>query len=107
MPFGHRSVASLRGEGALGEAVRSFRPAAEAGCPKAALRLGDLLGRLAEEPGRHTRRDSRELLLAEATRWLSMAHSATGPDAVALVTDMLNRHQRLAARRGMEPVLSG
>ncbi|MCW2897956.1 MAG: hypothetical protein JWO67_221 [Streptosporangiaceae bacterium] len=93
-------------DGDLAGATRWLRHAAEGGSAEAALRLGDLLGRLAEERGQG-RRNASEPLLAEATRWLSTAKSSTAPDAVELVTDMLNRHQRLAARRGLEPVLTG
>jgi TPR repeat protein len=42
---------------------------------------------------------SRDRLMAEATRWLSEAHTARHPDAIELITDMLNRQQRLAALR--------
>ena len=92
-------------EGDLELAARWFRRAAEAGCPEAALRLGDVLGRLADERGAETKDspDSPERLLAEASRWLSEVRYATMPDGIELVTDMLNRHQRLAARRGLEP----
>jgi TPR repeat protein len=89
-------------EGDIEEAVRWFRRAAQTGCPEAALPLGELLGRLADEH-RAERRDSAELLLAEATRWLCEARSSAVPDAIERVTDMLNRHQRLAARRGLKP----
>ncbi|MGH3392293.1 MAG: hypothetical protein ACRDOO_25760, partial [Actinomadura sp.] len=88
--------------GDLELAARWFRRAAEAGCPEAALRLGDVLGRLADECGVETK-DSPERLLAEASRWLSEVRYATMPDGIELVTDMLNRHQRIAARRGLEP----
>jgi TPR repeat protein len=87
-------------EGDLEQAVRWFRRPAEAGHPAAALRLSDVLGRLAD--GRGARqgvktKQSPDMLVAEATRWLSVVK--TGPDAIELVTDMLNRQQRLAARR--------
>ncbi|MBC6463354.1 hypothetical protein HKK72_36785 [Actinomadura sp. HBU206391] len=93
-------------EGDADGAARWFRRAAEAGCPDAALRLGDLLGRLADERGPATG-DSPEFLLAEAARWFCEARSAARPDrgvpeAIGRVTDMLDRHQRLAARRGRE-----
>jgi hypothetical protein len=95
-------------EGDIDGAARWFRRAAETGCLDAALRLGDLLGRLADEHGDQTG-DSPELLLAEAARWFCEARSATGPDravpeTIGRVTDMLDRHQRLAARRGREPL---
>jgi TPR repeat protein len=89
-------------EGDLERAARWYRRAAEAGCAEAALRLGDVLGRLADE-GRTETDDSPEQLLAEASRWLSEVRYAARPDGIELVTDMLNRHQRLAARRGFEP----
>ncbi|MCP2339817.1 hypothetical protein [Actinomadura rupiterrae] len=91
--------ATFEQDGDLEQAAAWFRRAAEAGCPDAALRLGDVLGRLADE---RRAGDSAEDLLAEATRWLSGAPDTTSPDAIGLITDMLNRHQRLAARRGSE-----
>ena len=93
-------------EGDLDRAVRWFRRAAESGSPEAALRLGSALGRLADERRAETG-ESPEQLLAEASRWLSEVRYATMPDGIELVTDMLNRHQRLAARRGLEPVAAG
>ncbi|MFC5186195.1 hypothetical protein [Actinomadura harenae] len=84
-------------DGDLEQAASWYRRAAEAGSPGAALRLGDVLGRLADE---RRAGDSAEELLAEATRWLSGAPDTTTPDAIGLITDMLNRHQRRAARRG-------
>lgn len=92
-------------EGDLELAARWFRRAAETGCAEAALRLGDVLGRLADERPAETKDspDSPEWLLAEASRWLSEVRYAAMPDGIELVTDMLNRHQRLAARRGLEP----
>lgn len=83
-------------DGDLEQAASWYRRAAEAGSPFAALRLGDVLGRLADE---RRAGDSAEDLLAEATRWLSDAPDTTTPDAIGLITDMLNRHQRRAARR--------
>lgn len=92
-------------QGDLEGAARWFRRAAEADLSDAALRLGDVLGRLADQRGGVGGTDgsrSRDRLLAEATRWLSEAHGATHPDAIELITDMLNRQQRLAARRTVE-----
>ncbi|MFC4906177.1 hypothetical protein [Actinomadura gamaensis] len=86
-------------DGDLEQAAAWFRCAAEAGSPDAALRLGDVLGRLADE---RRAGDSAENLLAEATRWLSGAPDTTSPDAIGLITDLLNRHQRRAARRATE-----
>ncbi len=97
-------------DGDLEGAARWFRRAAEADLSAAALRLGDVLGRLAD------RRDvaegddadgtrARDRLLAEAARWLSEAYRSTHPDTIELITDMLNRQQRLAAERAVE--LSG
>jgi TPR repeat protein len=91
-------------EGDLEGAARWFRRAAEADFPDAALRLGRVLGRLADEQGTKTKQ-SPEMLLAEATRWLSEVK--TSPDAVELITDLLNRQQRLAARRAIEPLTVG
>ncbi|MCP9954319.1 hypothetical protein LUX33_41910 [Actinomadura madurae] len=51
--------------------------------------------------------DSADDLLAEAARWLSGAQAATTPDAIELITDMLNRQLRQAARRGFEPSPAG
>lgn len=85
--------------GDLERAARWFRRAAEAERPEAALRLGAVLGRLADA------RDpvgSSEVLLAEATRWLSEASDTTTPDAIEVITAMLDRHHRQAARRGVE-----
>ncbi len=89
-------------EGDLEGAARWFRQAAEADLSDAALRLGDVLGRMADQRGTDRGR-TRDRLMAEATRWLSEAHGKTHPDAVELITDMLNRQQRLAARRAVEP----
>jgi TPR repeat protein len=107
-------------QGDLEGAARWYRRAAEADLSDAALRLGDVLGRLADQRGGAEGTDgtdstdgtdgtdgtirtrSRELLLAEATRWLSEAHRSTDPDAIELITDMLNRQQRLAAERAVE-----
>lgn len=91
-------------EGDLEQAAGWFRRAAEfpgAGRPDAELRLGDVLGRLAEQRRAQSgqARQSAEVLLAEGARWLAGAQSAAAPAAVELVTDMLNRHQRQAARR--------
>ncbi|WP_131739436.1 tetratricopeptide repeat protein [Actinomadura roseirufa] len=90
-------------EGDLEAAADWYRRAAESDRADAALRLGAVLGRLAD-----ARRadESAEELLAEATRWLSEAQDATTPDAIELITDMLNRHQRQAARRGLEHAAS-
>jgi TPR repeat protein len=89
-------------DGDLEQAAQWFRRAAESDRRRAALRLGDVLGRLADE-----RPPASERLLAEATRWMSDAPDATTPDAIELITDMLNRHQRAAARRGLETVPAG
>jgi TPR repeat protein len=92
-------------EGDLEGAARWFRHAAEADLSDAALRLGDVLGRLADQrdvAGGADGSRSRDRLLAEATRWLSEAHGAKHPDAIELITDMLNRQQRLAAQRAVE-----
>lgn len=94
-------------QGDLEGAARWFRRAAEADLSDAALRLGDVLGRLADRRGvadGTAENRSRDRLLAEATRWLSEAHEAKHPDAIELITDMLNRQQRLAARRAVELV---
>ncbi|RAY12383.1 hypothetical protein DPM19_24850 [Actinomadura craniellae] len=61
-----------------------------------------MLGRLADD-----RPESSEVLLAEAIRWISRASDATSPAAIGLITDTLNRHQRLAARRGGDSVTVG
>ncbi|RFS85801.1 hypothetical protein D0T12_12560 [Actinomadura spongiicola] len=87
-------------EGDLEQAADWYRRAAESGRADAAMRLGDVLGRLADEG---SAADTAEDLLAEATRWLSGAHDATTPDAIELITDLLNRQLRQAARRGVEP----
>jgi TPR repeat protein len=92
-------------QGDLEGAARWFRRAAEADLSDAALRLGDVLGRLADQRGDAGGTDgsrSRDRLLAEAARWLSEAHGAKDPDAIELITDMLNRQQRLAAQRAVE-----
>lgn len=91
-------------ENDLERAARWYRRAAEAGYPQAALRLGDVLGRLADRQDVNAEQPP-ELLLAEATRWLSAA--ASTPGAMELITDMLNRQQRLAARRAREPEVAG
>ncbi|MDL4771733.1 MULTISPECIES: tetratricopeptide repeat protein [Thermomonosporaceae] len=93
-------------EGDLEQAADWFRRAAESDRADAALRLGGVLGRLADAR-RGLPDDTAEELLAEATRWLSGANGATTPDAIELITDMLNRHQRQAARRGLEPAPAG
>ncbi|MEW2356123.1 hypothetical protein [Spirillospora sp. NPDC029432] len=86
-------------EGDLGQAVRWFRHAAECDRPGAAVRLSSALTRLADERAA----GAGEELLAEASRWLSEGVDATRPDSIRLITDMLDRHQRAAARRGLEP----
>ncbi|MBE1534672.1 hypothetical protein [Actinomadura algeriensis] len=91
-------------EGDLERAAHWYRRAAESGHAGAALRLGAVLGRLADVGSGG---ESAEDLLAEATRWLSGVQAATTPDAIELITDMLNRHQRQAARRGLEPTATG
>ncbi|MBT2213635.1 MULTISPECIES: tetratricopeptide repeat protein [Actinomadura] len=96
--------------GDLESAADWYRRAAESDRADAALRLGDVLGRLADarragQAGGSA--ESAEDLLAEATRWLSGAPGPTTPDAIELVTDMLNRHQLQAARRGLEPAPTG
>ncbi|MGP4027871.1 SEL1-like repeat protein [Actinomadura sp. 3N407] len=92
------------GEGDLEQAADWYRRAAESGRADAALRLGAVLGRMADAG---SAADSAEDLLAEATRWLSGAQDATTPDAIELITDMLNRQLRQAARRGLEPAPAG
>jgi TPR repeat protein len=87
--------AAYEGAGDLERAARWFRRAAEAGHKEAALRLGAVLGRLAERQGLKAKQSPE--LLAEATRWLSGVKA--GSDSIELITDMLNRQQRLAARR--------
>ncbi|MVZ99378.1 hypothetical protein F8568_003050 [Actinomadura sp. LD22] len=86
-------------EGDLGQAADWYRRAAESGHDAAALRLGAVLGRMADDGADGSAED----LLAEATRWLSGAQDIATPSAIELITDMLNRHQRRAARRGLEP----
>lgn len=93
-------------EGDLEQAVGWYRRAAESGRADAALRLGAVLGRMADA-GAADDSSSAEDLLAEATRWLSGAQAATTPDAIELITDMLNRQLRQAARRGLEPAPAG
>ncbi len=88
-------------EGNMERAAGWFRKAAEAGIPEAALRLGGVLGHLAEQPVGKAKA-SPEQLLAEASRWASGA--GAGPDKMMLITDLLNRQQRLAARRALETV---
>jgi TPR repeat protein len=88
----------------LEQAAGWYRRAAESGRADAALRLGAVLGRLADAGAAA---DSAEDLLAEATRWLSGVQDATTPDAIELITDMLNRQLRQAARRGLEPSPAG
>ncbi|MQY03121.1 hypothetical protein [Actinomadura macrotermitis] len=92
-------------DGDLRRAADWYRQAAEAGRADARLRLGDVLGRLADQqrPGPADTED----LLAEASRWLSGAAGTGAPGAIELITDMLNRHQRQAARRGLEPAPAG
>lgn len=91
--------AAYEGAGDLERAARWFRRAAEAGHEEAALRLGAVLGRLADRQGRTgvKAKQSPEQLMAEATRWLSGVRASS--DSIELITDMLNRQQRLAARR--------
>ncbi|WP_067461497.1 SEL1-like repeat protein [Actinomadura macra] len=91
-------------ENDLESAADWYRRAAESDHAEAALRLGAVLGRMADD---HRADDSAEDLLAEATRWLSGVPLAAAPDAIELITDMLNRHQRQAARRGLEPAATG
>ncbi|GAA2418248.1 hypothetical protein GCM10010191_31200 [Actinomadura vinacea] len=90
-------------EGDLDRAAGWFRQAAESDRPGAAIRLSAVLARLADRSGAA---DSEELL-AEASRWLSEGLDTTRPDAIGLITDMLDRHQRAAARRGLEPAAAG
>lgn len=91
-------------EGDLAQAADWYRRAAESGRADAALRLGAVLGLMADAGSDG---ESAEDLLAEATRWLSGAHDTTTPDAIELITDMLNRQLRQAARRGFEPATAG
>lgn len=93
-------------EGDLEQAADWYRRAAESGRADAALRLGAVLGELADA-GPADDSASAEDLLAEATRWLSGAQDATTPDAIELITDTLNRQLRQAARRGLEPTPAG
>ncbi|MBW8486102.1 hypothetical protein [Actinomadura parmotrematis] len=90
-------------DGDLAVAAEWYRQAAEEGHAEARLRLGDVLGRLADAQ----RTGAAEDLLAEAGRWLSGAPDPTSPDAIGLLTDLLNRHQRQAARRGLAPAAAG
>jgi TPR repeat protein len=90
-------------EGDLDQAARWFRLAAESDRPGAAVRLSAVLNRLADERGD----TASEELLAEASRWLSEGLDTTRPDAIGMITDMLDRHQRAAARRGLEPAAAG
>ncbi|MBB6393146.1 TPR repeat protein [Actinomadura coerulea] len=90
-------------EGRLEQAADWYRRAAESGSAEAALRLGAVLGRMADA-GADQAADE---LLAEATRWLSGAQDATTPDAIELITATLNRQMRQAARRGLEPAPAG
>jgi len=83
----------------LESSARWFRQAAECGRPGAAIRLSAVLGRLADERAAGPARP----LLAEATRWLSEGMDTTRPDAIGMITDMLDRHQRAAARSALEP----
>lgn len=97
-------------EGDLEQAAGWFRRAAEfpgGGSRDAELRLGDVLGRLAEQRRAHSGRQSAEGLLAEGSRWLAGAQSAASPAPIELVTDMLNRHQRQAAQRVPQSAASG
>ena len=90
-------------EGDLEQAARWFRQAAESDRPGAAIRLSSVLARLAD-----ARDDAGAyVLLAEASRWLSEGLDTTRPDAIGMITDMLDRHQRAAARRGLEPATAG
>ncbi|GAA1874663.1 hypothetical protein [Actinomadura bangladeshensis] len=91
-------------EGDLAQAADWYRRAAESGRADAALRLGAVLGLMADAGSDG---ESAEDLLAEATRWLSGARDTTTPDAIELITDMLNRQLRQAARRGLEPAPAG
>lgn len=91
-------------EGDLAQAADWYRRAAESGRADAALRLGAVLGLMADAGPAG---ESAEDLLAEATRWLSGARDTTTPDAIELITDMLNRQLRQAARRGFEPATAG
>lgn len=91
-------------EGDLAQAADWYRRAAESGRADAALRLGAVLGLMADAGPAG---ESAEDLLAEATRWLSGARDTTTPDAIELITDMLNRQLRQAARRGLEPAAAG
>ncbi len=90
-------------EGDLDQAARWFRQAAEGDRPGAAIRLSAVLNRLADERGAA----GSEELLAEASRWLSEGLDTTRPGAIGMITDMLDRHQRAAARRGLEPAAAG
>ncbi|MEV4674701.1 MULTISPECIES: hypothetical protein [Actinomadura] len=91
-------------EGDLEQAAGWYRRAAESGRADAALRLGAVLGRMADAG---TAGDAAGELIAEAARWLSGALDTTSTDAIELITDMLNRQLRQAARRGLEPAPAG
>jgi hypothetical protein len=78
-------------------AARWYRYAAEGAWPGAALRLAAILVRLADECAPFDRDE--ESLVAEATRWLSESEPSGDPEWTRLVMAMLDRQQRLAARR--------
>jgi TPR repeat protein len=84
-------------KGDLTGAARWYRYAAEGGWPGAALRLAAVLVRIADERPNFGRDE--ESLVAEATRWLAKAEHSGDPEWTRLVMAMLDRQQRLAARR--------
>ncbi|MFC0041291.1 hypothetical protein [Actinomadura rayongensis] len=90
--------------GDLWTAAQWFREAAEAGRPGARLRLGAVLGRLADSLADRPDAGTPDpgVLLAEAARWLTGSPEAATPAGIGLITDMLNRQQRQAARRALE-----
>ncbi|XRQ03888.1 hypothetical protein ACN3XK_45955 [Actinomadura welshii] len=100
MAFGLGQMFERGGE--LQEAADWYRRAARSGRADAALRLGAVLGQMADAGSADDPASAGDLL-AEATRWLSGAQDATTPDAIELITDTLNRQMRQAARRGLEP----
>lgn len=93
-------------EGDLEQAAAWYRRAARSGRAAAALRLGAVLGELADAGSAGDSAKPGDLL-AEATRWLSGAQVAHTPDAIELITDTLNRQMRQAARRGLESTPAG
>lgn len=52
-------------------------------------------------------RDAELLLIAEVSRWLADHPHPRGPEAVRSIMDMLDRQQRVAARRALDRPLDG